>query len=198
MEIIIRRLTPDLAEDYVRFFDGTPHDQHVDEHKCYCVCWSNVDDEGTDFSTVQKRREIAKQFVTENHIQDYLAYQGDNVVGWCNANTKTDCLRCVSWRYFMAYVPVENPASGLRVKSVFCFVIAPEFKRQGIASKLLKRVCDDAFLDGFDIVEAYPYTESAQVSSDFGGYIEMYEKQGFKLTVDSEKGQVLRKRLKPE
>jgi len=37
MNLEIRRLTPDLAEDYARFFDRTPHDNHVDEHKCYCV-----------------------------------------------------------------------------------------------------------------------------------------------------------------
>ena len=36
MAISIRRLVPD-AEDYVHFFDSTPHDDNVDEHKCYCV-----------------------------------------------------------------------------------------------------------------------------------------------------------------
>jgi HEPN domain-containing protein len=30
----IRKLAPDLAEDYVRFFDETPHDVDVDERKC--------------------------------------------------------------------------------------------------------------------------------------------------------------------
>ena len=39
MAVEIRKLIPDLAEDYVHFFDTTPHDDNVDEHKCYCVCW---------------------------------------------------------------------------------------------------------------------------------------------------------------
>lgn len=197
MEIEIRRLTPELVEDYVRFFDVTPHDQHVEEHKCYCVCWCNDDYEEKDFSTAQKRREIAKQYVTGNHIQGYLAYLGDTVVGWCNANTKMDCLKCVSWRYFMDYVSLEKANSGTKVKSIFCFVIAPEMKRQGIASKLLDRVCEDALLDGFDIVEAYPYIESSHLSSDFGGYAEMYEKHGFHISTETEKGLVMRKILKP-
>lgn len=38
MNIEIRKLTPDLAEDYIHFFDTTPHDDNVDAHKCYCVC----------------------------------------------------------------------------------------------------------------------------------------------------------------
>ena len=39
MEIEIRRLTPDMAEDYVQCFDVTPHDVSIDEQKCYCVTW---------------------------------------------------------------------------------------------------------------------------------------------------------------
>ena len=30
MNIEIRRLTPELADDYVHFFDITPHDEYVD------------------------------------------------------------------------------------------------------------------------------------------------------------------------
>ena len=38
MAIEIRKLIPDLVEDYVHFFDTTPHDDNVNEHKCYsCV-----------------------------------------------------------------------------------------------------------------------------------------------------------------
>jgi len=91
MDIEIRKLIPELAEDYVHFFDTTPHDNNVDEHKCYCVCWCNDDYEGKDLSTVAKRRECALQYVKGNNIQGYLVYSGDTVVGWCNANTKSDC-----------------------------------------------------------------------------------------------------------
>ncbi len=195
MNIEIRKLTPDLAEDYVHFFDITPHDNYVDEHKCYCVCWCNDDYEGKDFSTVEKRRKYALQYVKGNNIQGYLAYNGDAVVGWCNANTKIDCLKCTSWRMFMDYVPVETSNMGIKVKSIFCFVIAPEMKRKGIATLLLERVCKDAAQDGFDFVEAYPYKESSYQSSDFGGHFEMYKKCGFQVSLETEKGLVMRKKL---
>ena len=74
MTLVIRRLTPDLAEDYVHFFDTTPHDDHVDAHKCYCVCWSGDDAEGKDFSTVEKRRDYALKYVKGGNIQGYLVY----------------------------------------------------------------------------------------------------------------------------
>ena len=50
MNIEIRKLTPNLVEDYVRFFDTTSHADNKDEHKCYCVWWCNDDYEGKDFT----------------------------------------------------------------------------------------------------------------------------------------------------
>lgn len=196
MAIEIRKLIPSLAEDYVKFFDSTPHDDNLDEHKCYCVCWCNDDYEGKDFSMVEKRRKWALQYVKDNSIQGYLAYSGDTVVGWCNANTKSDCLKCASWRRFMNYVPLEESNEKIKVKSIFCFVIAPEIQRKGIATLLLQRVCKDAIQDGFDFVEAYPYKESSYQSSDFGGHFEMYIKNGFHVSLETEQGLVMRKSLK--
>jgi GNAT superfamily N-acetyltransferase len=196
MNIEIRKLIPVLAEDYVHFFDTTPHDDNMDDNKCYCVCWCNDDWDGKDFSTAEKRRKYALQYVKGHNIQGYLAYSGNVVVGWCNANTKSDCLKCASWRRLMDYVPLEEPDTGIKVKSIFCFVIAPEMKRKGIATQLLERVCKDAVQDSFDIVEAYPYKESSYQSSDFGGHFEMYKKSGFQVSFETEQGLVVRKQLK--
>lgn len=77
----------------------------------------------------------------------------------------------------MGYVPLDDVSAGLKVKSIFCFVIAPEMRRKGIATLLLERVCQDAAEEGFDLVEAYPYKSSSWQSSDFGGYLEMYQKK---------------------
>jgi len=196
MAIEIRKLIPDLAEDYVHFFDTTPHDDNVDEHKCYCVCWCNDDYEGKDFSIAANRRKYALQYVKGNNIQGYLAYSGDAIIGWCNTNTKSDCLKCASWGRFMDYVPLEESNTDIKVKSIFCFMIAPEMKRKGIATLLLERVCKDAIQDGFDFVEAYPYKESSYQSSDFGGHFEMYKKSGFHVSLEAEQGLVMRKQLK--
>ena len=43
MDISIRKLTPELAEDYVRFFDVTPHGESDGDPKCYCVIWRSDD-----------------------------------------------------------------------------------------------------------------------------------------------------------
>ena len=195
MNIEIRKLTPDLVEDYVCFFDTTPHSDNIDEHRCYCVCWCSDDYEGKDFSSPEKRRDCATQYVKGNNIQGYLAYCDDKVVGWCNANTKADCLKCASWRLFMGSIPTEESTRGIRVKSVFCFAIAPEMKRQGIAGRLLERVCQDAAQDGFDFVEAYPNREFINDEEDFMGPVELYRKSGFTVHYETEQKLVMRKQL---
>jgi GNAT superfamily N-acetyltransferase len=195
MNIKIRKLTPDLVDDYVQFFDITPHSDNIDDHKCYCVCWCNDDYEGKDFSSAEKRRDYAIKYVKNNNIQGYLAYYENKVVGWCNANTKLDCLKCCSWRMFMGSMPIDELYSGKKTKSIFCFAIAPEMKRKGIAKMFLECVCQDAANEGFDIVEAYPNKIFINEEDDFMGPAELYRQKGF--TVYNEIGNklVMRRQL---
>lgn len=174
MEIIIKRLTPALAEDYLGFFDTTPHSTNKAEHRCYCVCWCS-DDGGRDFSTAEKRRCAAAEYVRTGVIQGYLAYADGRPVAWCNANTRADCTRCLSWRMFMGAVP---PEAG-RTKAVFCFAVAPAYRRQGIAALLLARVCRDAAAEGFAAVEGYPNARFESTESDFMGPAALFARQGF-------------------
>lgn len=199
MNIEIRKLIPDLAEDYATFFDTTPHNEKY-KVKCYCVFWCNDDCEGKDFNTKAARRDYAVQCVKGNNIQGYLAYCDDKVVGWCNANTKSDCLKCKGWRGMngprKGFIPTEESTPEIKIKSIFCFAIAPKMRRQGIASRLLARVCQDAAEDGFDFVEAYPDKEVTAKSEDFVGYADMYEKIGFTAYHETKRKLVMRKPLK--
>jgi GNAT superfamily N-acetyltransferase len=195
MEIEIRRLTPELAEDYAHFFDVTPHDVNIDERKCYCVTWRSDDsyDDGNHwYPTREERRARAIQFVRAGSLQGYLAYRGDEIVGWCNANAA--CGLCVD--YLRSFWPIEEYRADVRVKPVFCFVIAPEMQRQGVATQLLERVCRDAAEDGFDFVEAYVNREFVYEDHDFRGPLAMYEKCGFRIYAEREGRVVVRKALK--
>lgn len=194
MNIEIKKLTPDLAEDYVHFFDKTPHNQKY-HTKCYCVCWCGNEPEGIDCSTEEKRRAVALQFVKNGNLQGYLAYSGGQIVGWCNANTKPDCLTCGGWRYMMGSVPTDE-STDMTIKSIFCFAIAPEMQRKGIATQLLERVCINAAEEGFDFVEVYPNKIATAESENHGGFTEMYRKLGFKVHAELESMYVMRKELK--
>jgi len=192
MNINIRKLTPDLAEEYACFFDTTPHNDEGDGIKCYCVSWRSDDSYiGGDhwFTSREERRERSIQFVRAGSIQGYLAYRDNEIVGWCNATA--DCQSGVA--YLRSYWPIEEYRADIKVKSVFCFVIAPEMQRKGIATQLLKRVCKDAADEGFDFVEAY--VNENQSALDFRGPLAMYEKCGFTKYAEREGKVVVRKTL---
>jgi GNAT superfamily N-acetyltransferase len=121
---------------------------------------------------------MAVEYIKNGKLQGYLAYDKERVVGWVNANTKTNCTKCFSWLRFVKDVPVDIKEN---IKSIFCFAIAPDMKRKGIASALLTRVCDDAAKDGFDAVECYPNTHFANEFDDFRGPMKLFEKHGFHI-----------------
>lgn len=196
MNIEIRRLTPDLAEDYIHFFDTTPHNGEEDGNQCYCITWrsdaSYADNSPHWFPTAAERRERAAQFVREGSIQGYLAYLDHQVVGWCNANA--ECRGGLG--YLRSYWPIEEDCAGVRIKSVFCFLIAPAMRRKGIAAKLLECVCQDAAAEGFDFVEAYVDRNSDAEETDFRGSVALYKKCGFYMQAERSGRVVVRKSLK--
>lgn len=198
MNIEIRKLTPDLAENYAHFFDVTPHWDSIpkDELPCYCVTWRS-DDTYTGngdhwYPTREERRERAIQFVRAGSLQGYLAYRGDEIVGWCNATA--DCQGGVN--YLRSYWPIEEYCVDIKVKSIFCFVVAPGVQRTGVASQLVEYVCKDAAADGFDFAEAYPNRE--YTAPDCRGPLAMYEKCGFVIQAEREGRVVVRKALKQQ
>ena len=189
MNIEIKKLSPKLVDDYINFFDTTALE--TKENKCYCICWCSADHSAIDDLAAQNRRELAIEYVKNGTLQGYLAYNGEQVIGWCNANEKNNCTKCMSWLKYMQEVEITPDD---KVKSVFCFVIAPKYRRMGVATKLLKRVLSDAKAEGFDYVEAYPRLDTKSYSN-FQGYLRMYEKVGLKKCYKTSDKIIMRKAL---
>jgi len=197
MNIEIRKLTPDLVDDYMRFFDTTPHNGDKDENKCYCVTWCGDKAEGDRwYPSSDERRSHAIRRVQEGNIQGYLAYCDDEIVGWCNANTKADCQSCINYLSYDANVPIEECHAGEKIKFIFCFAIAPKAQRKGVATQLLDYICRDAAADGFDFVEAHSKIKFASASNAFRGHLAMYEKCGFSIAAEQADRVVVQKALR--
>lgn len=192
MNIEIKRLTADLAEDYLHFFDATPHDKGLDADKCYCVTWRSdvsFEKDGHWFPTREERRSKAAEFVRSGSIQGYLAYADGEVIGWCNANA--DCRMCVD--FLRGTYPIAAYDPKIRVKSVFCFVVAPKMQRKGVSVKLLEAVVSDAEREGFDFVEGYCNKRFIGPAEDFRGTMAMFEKCGFEKYAVRDGKAVMRK-----
>ncbi len=195
MNVKIQKLTPDLAEEYIHFFDTTPHNVNGAENKCYCVTWRSDESLASDghwFATCEEKREHALKFVKNGSIRGYLAYCNNEIVGWCNTNE--NCRSCID--YLRCFYPIEEYTPDIEVKPIFCFVVKPDMQRKGIASMLVDCICKDAAEEGFDFVEAYVNENFVDTTDDFRGPLKMYEKCGFVKVAARDGKAVMRKKLK--
>lgn len=208
--IVIKRLVPDLLEDYLDFFDHRAFSDGSPFYPCYCSAFNmsrqRIQDEffmrseingGGSEGWKKALRDSAVRMVAGGEIQGYLAYDGDTAVGWCNANDRMNYFRV--GEFDLADVPPDEPCDDCpgrgKIKSVVCFEICPEYRGKGIATLLLESVCRDAQADGYEFVEAYPTTDEGLQDMAFTGPRRLYEKEGFTITGQKGKTPVMRKYL---
>lgn len=190
------RLSPDRLADYLYFFENVAHTDNKEWDRCYCLNYCNVnncEDAKTKFFDPEVRREYAINYVNNNILQGYLAYYDGQVVGWCNANDRNGCLNCFGRNFI--YGSTEPIEDNSRIKSVFCFAVAPHMRGKHIATALLERVIADAKADGYEYVEAYPEKKDMDIYYSYSGHKGLYDKLGFESCGETEYRHVLRKRV---
>lgn len=199
MNLRISRLDRDMADAYIRYFDERAFSDGSPEKGCYCVWhhWTDRHERDRSLMPAELRpsckRNYARELIENGLLNGFAAWDGDQIVGFCNADLKD--------RYFRLS-RVNNPASwtGLgpedRILSVVCFIVAPDMRRQGIAKALLSHACQYAADNGYDYVEGYP-PAGAFTPRDCGGSASMYERLGFAI-IDIPHGMIARKKLKQD
>ena len=208
--IIIKKLTPDLLEDYLDFFDHRAFSDGSPFYPCYCSAFNmsreriqneffrqaEINGGGSD-GWKRALRDSAVRMVANGEIQGYLAYDGNLAVGWCNASDRLNY--CRVGEFDLSSVPPDEPCDGCQrrgqVKSVVCFEIAPEYRGKGIATLLLETVCRDARAEGYAYVEAYPVKDEGLQGLAFKGPKRLYKKAGFAVTALKGSTLVMRKHL---
>ena len=195
MNIEIRKLTPGLIEDYVDFFDNRAFADNREWSACYCTFFHFNEEykksalqPGVDIHELN--RNLARKLIQEGILQGYLAYVDGVVMGWCNANDKS-AYETLSREKRPDLWEEENK----NIKCTTCFTIAPEMRRRGISTALLKRVCEDAAKDGYEIVEAYPIKAFPEMNKNYHGPYALYEKCCVAVHKELEKETIMRKYL---
>ena len=193
MEIEVKKLTNELLDDWLEYFDNTAFSDNNKWSGCYCMCYhwndslQNKKKWDCSKSGAAYNRECAVKFIKERIMQGYLAYNDGKVIGWCNVNDKQ------VYDNVIFKLPWEDREKGKKIKSVVCFCIAPDLRGKGIASRLLEKLCLDAADDGYEYIEAYPFSNIEY--NAFHGPISMYEKNGFKASGEIDGCIVFRKHL---
>jgi len=107
--------------------------------------------------------------LTDGQSYGYLAYVEGRPAGWVNASTRAACA-----------LYARGDAEDRGVISISCFVIAPPYRRHGLADALLAQVIADAPLRGASWIEAYPPTDPrADDAGNFRGPPVLYRRHGF-------------------
>ena len=80
-----------------------------------------------------------------------------------------------------------------------CFVVAPDQRRQGIATQLLDAAVEHLRSRGMRMAEAYPRAGDVEPSrwvwSQYVGPLSMYEKAGFEIAETHAEFCIVRKKL---
>lgn len=191
--ITIKRLTSELNDDYLDFFDNRAFTDDNPNGPCYCT--SPNQDEETIRKMVEEFKiygvkETLRKYVAEmldkNLISGYLAYDGELVVGWCNAADIDS---------YVGFVPdfARVNTCGKTI-SIVCFEIAPEYRGIGVASAFIEQVCNDAISNGYAAVEGYSIVSDERNDYDYQGPRGLFSKAGF-VEVMRENDQVIMRRM---
>jgi GNAT superfamily N-acetyltransferase len=195
VNITIKPLTPKFSADYFDFFENRAFTDNS-PYRCYCqtyqmtkeqvkTAYDNLD--GPEIG--RAARIIAERQIDSGILRGYLAFVDGVSIGWCNANDKASfpVESCIGTHF---HAPAEK-----REKAVVCFEIAPEFRRNGIATALLRQVVTDAKAEGYIAVEGFPVMRGERYEWDNPGPIRLYEKAGFIKVAVQDGRVVMRKEL---
>ncbi len=195
----IERLTPKLRDAYLAFFDherGPAFADNPEWAKCYChyyqvpvaLTWS-------DFDGPANRLAMGAR-IAAGEMEGYLAFEGDDVVGWMNAQSYAR-LRHACARMRIAAPDLPVPAHD--AAAIVCFVIPPAHRRRGIAKALLAHGVADLAARGFALVDAFPWNSApgADAATDhYHGTMSMFENAGFATLATHDDLTVVRKSLR--
>ena len=153
-------MTKDRIDDWLRFFDHDGFAGNPDWASCYCLEPHEPATPEQPERAWRERRATMAERIPGGTTFGYLAYVDGRPAGWVNASLRSDY-------GLYRHVDPDGPEP-TSVIGVSCFVIAPPFRRHGIASALLDRVIADASARGAAWIEGYPLKKPEE--SDAGHF----------------------------
>jgi ribosomal protein S18 acetylase RimI-like enzyme len=192
----VERLTPRRRDDYLRFFDherGPAFADNPDWARCYCnfhevpkaIAWRDL--------TAQQNRVAITARIDAGEMDGFVAYAGDDVVGWLNAQPRHKLPHC--WDH----LGIEPPAIDVPPQfaaAIVCFVVAPAWRGRGVAKALLDGALASFAARGIAVVDAFPFrNESAAPADHYHGPAALFRAAGFEPLGERGDMLLMRKRL---
>lgn len=179
-EVEVVRFDEDRRPDFRRL--------HSDENGagwCRCVAWWVPTWDGWGDRSAAENAALRESLCDAGEYDGYLAYAAGDPVGWCQAGPRDRLAKLVRQ---LGLEP--DPAAW----AITCFLVAPAYRRTGVARTLLQHVLDDLRRRGVPRVEAYPRAHAEHEGDLWTGPLGLYLAAGFAQVADSPRGPVLARR----
>jgi len=195
-KVEVRELTPELLDDYLRFFDKDAFTDFPEWSGCYCGFYDTPGDNWDASAKAGPDHRAARaERIRSGKAHGLLAIADGRVVGWCNAQARSNFLNMR--RYASVVDDPKEP-----VGSIMCFLVAPGHRGKGVGTTLLNAACDKFRGDRLRVAEGYPTTnpvkrawETPWAEENYKGPLSMYVKAGFKVHRQLERFAIVRKQL---
>jgi len=191
-DVDVRPVTEDRIDDWLSFFDHDAFAGNPPWAACYCtephLLVPGTPPEDVPEMHWSESRATMVELLRSGRSFGYLAYVDGRAGGWVNASRRSEY---ALYRLGAGSEPADGDVVG-----VSCFIIAPPYRRHGLAGRLLARVLEDAPGRGVAWVEAYPAKGGREDDAgNFRGPRSMYEANGFLPAEDAKGHTVMRRRV---
>ena len=188
-DIEIRPLAPAMKDDYIAYFDGPAFADNPVWAQCYCLSYHlDAPQSSIDGRRSEQNRADRAAMIERGEASGVLAFAGDRIVGWCNASPRTSLPLLDRTPGFESDDPDASAA-------IVCYVIAPRYRGQGIARRLLDGAVEATRQRGFKWLEAFPPKQAPTAAASYHGKLSMYLDAGFEQVREAGRYVVVRKAL---
>lgn len=143
--------------------DGPAFQTNPQWSGCYCQFYLNS--EAQNAESREKNRELACDRIATGTMQGYLAYDGDEVVGWLAANKANN----------FALLPRTSED----VARMLCFIVEPQHQGKGVSKAMLDFAIRDLAAQGYKTLEAAPRASEDFDPTGYRGKLSTFLKAGF-------------------
>lgn len=223
--LAIDRLSPATREAYLAFFDherGPAFSDNAEWARCYCqfyrtsraIDWKALSGDqnrvaaGAAIACGEAEGYLARTVVTPPETRDASPTQEADrarvaaqrprgeTVGWLHAAPRHKLPHAFE-RLGVEAPPIDVPSHDAAV--IVCFVIAPAWRRRGVASALLDGALADLAARGIALVDAFPFKagDSQSPADHYHGPASLFVSRGFATLAETADLTVMRKHLSP-
>lgn len=189
MQLRIKKLTEDDAPAFITFMENVDFSPTPHWATCFCRFYY-TDCSMADWvkrSGARNQVEAARE-IQRGNMSGYLAFDGLKCIAWLNAADVTKLIRIT--KEVGPYVENEKTACTI------CFVVDPKYRRQGVASAMLKQAIADFKMDGYQTMLAIPFDLKSDKQKEYRGPVAMYKKLGYEELAVNEQVHILKLSLK--